>query len=205
MTTNKPTASTSSGAPDARSMGTSVGIHVLALIFMLLVPVEALSKRAQPDRQLDVTFYRPPQVEIPAPEVTPPVKKLAPGDGPKPGTPKPVPKAQEPPKAAPGESGEPDLKPGPEGPPAPEAPPKPNIGNTGILAFKDKFASLAQTKASPRLGSDARYSQAANEGRPSSPSVLTTSNPGASGGINMAALDRSMGGGGNGGGHGGGR
>jgi len=185
-------------------MLTSVVVHALALVFMLLVPVEALSKRARPDRELDVTFYRPPKVEIPAPAVAliPPPRSL-PG-GPKPGMPAPVVKPSVPDRAAPGDSGNPDLKPGPEGPPAAEGPPKPKIGNTGILAFKEKFASLAQDKVAPRLGSDARYSNADNGGRSSAPSVLTTNNPGSSGGIDRVSLNLNVGGGG-GGGHGGGR
>jgi len=205
VTTNKSTTSTSSGAPSARSMLTSVVVHALALVFMLLVPIEALSKRARPERELDVTFYRPPKVEIPAPSVTPPVKRESRPAGPMPGMPTPAVKPpDEPNRAAPGDSGNPDLKPGPEGPPAADAPPKPNIGNTGILAFKEKFASLANGKPAPRLGSDARFAEADNGGRPSAPSVLTTNNPGASGGIDRVSLNRSVGGG-EGGGHGGGR
>jgi hypothetical protein len=183
-------------------MLTSVGIHALALLFVLLVPVGALGKSTPIERQLDVTFYRPPKVEIPTPAVKLPVKRELPPGGPKPGTPT-VKPPEEPNRAAPGDSGKPDLKPGPEAPLAAMEPPKPKIGNTGILAFKEKFASLAQDKASPRLGSDARYTAAANEGRPSTPSVLTTNNPGASGGINKVALNLNVGGG-NGGGHGGG-
>ena len=77
------------------------------------------------------------------------------------------------------------------------------MGKAGILAFKDKFASLAQDKVAPRLGADARYGAADDVGRPSSRSTLTTSTPGSSGGINVASLNRSVGGGGGGGGGGG--
>jgi hypothetical protein len=68
------------------------------------------------------------------------------------------------------------------------------------LAFKDKLASLAQDKLAPRLGNDARYGSAVDAGPSSSPSTLTTTNPGSSGGINIASLNRSVGGGGGGGG-----
>ena len=84
-----------------------------------------------------------------------------------------------------------------------EAQPQQKVGNVGILAFKDKFASLAQDKVVPRLGADARYSAADDVGQPSSRSALTTNAPGSSGGINVASLSRSVGGGGGGGGGGG--
>ena len=84
-----------------------------------------------------------------------------------------------------------------------EPQPQPKVGKAGILAFKDKFASLAQDKIAPRLGADARYGAADDVGRPSSRSTLTTNSPGSSGGINVASLNRSVGGGGGGGGGGG--
>jgi hypothetical protein len=84
-----------------------------------------------------------------------------------------------------------------------EAPPQPKVGNAGILAFKEKFASLAQDNIAPRLGAEARHAAADDVGRPSSRSMLTTSTPGSSGGINLASLNHSVGGGGGGGGGGG--
>jgi hypothetical protein len=80
------------------------------------------------------------------------------------------------------------------------------VGKTGILAFKDKFASLAQDKIAPRLGADAKYGAADDVGRPSSLSALATNTPGSSGGIDVGSLNRSVGGGGGrgGGGSGGG-
>jgi hypothetical protein len=62
---------------------------------------------------------------------------------------------------------------------------------------------LAQDKIAPRLGVDARHGAADDVGRPSSRSTLTTNTPGSSGGINVALLNRSVGGGGGGGGAGG--
>ena len=86
-----------------------------------------------------------------------------------------------------------------------EAPPQQKVGNAGILAFRDKFASLTQDKAAPRLGADARYSAGDDVGHASAGSLLTTNTPGSSGGINVASLSRSVGGGrgGDGGGPGG--
>ena len=210
MTTMKPETSVTgsgapatSGAPSARSMLTSLAVHALALGLLLVVPIEALSRSEPAKKELDVVFYRPPKVEIPAPAVKlPPLPKAPPAGGPKPGMPTPSPEP-EPKKAAPGDSGKPDLKPGPEGPHEAAAPPKPQIGTLGILALKDKFASLAQDKAAPHLGSDARFTAADNGGHPSSPSRLTSNAPGSSGGINIASLNMQVGGGA-GGGHGGG-
>jgi hypothetical protein len=88
-----------------------------------------------------------------------------------------------------------------------QAPPQPEQkkGNPGLLALKDQLASMAKDKIAPQLGADARYGAADDVGRPSSPSLLTTNAPGSSGGINLASLSRSVGGGrgGNGGGPGG--
>jgi len=77
--------------------------------------------------------------------------------------------------------------------------PKVKVGNAGILAYRDKFASLSQDKVAPRLGADARYSAADEVGKTSSRSGLTTNAPGSSGGINVGSLNRSVGGGGGGG------
>jgi len=78
------------------------------------------------------------------------------------------------------------------------------VGKAGILAFKDKLASLAQDKIAPRLGADARYGAADDVGRSSSLSILATNTPGSSGGIDVGSLNRSVGGGGGRGGGGGG-
>ncbi len=79
---------------------------------------------------------------------------------------------------------------------------KPKVGNVGILAYKDKFASLAQDTVVVPLGADARHVAADDVGRPSARSLLTSNTPGSSGGINLASLSRSVGGGGGGGGGG---
>jgi hypothetical protein len=78
------------------------------------------------------------------------------------------------------------------------------VGKAGILAFKDKFASLAQDKLAPRLGADAQYGAADDVGRPSSLSTLETNTPGSSGGIDVGSLNHTVGGGGGRGGGGGG-
>jgi len=95
--------------------------------------------------------------------------------------------------------------PGPEDPAIAAAQRQEKVGKAGILAFRDKFASLAQDKVAPRLGTDARYGDADDVSKASmtSRSMLTTNAPGSSGGINIASLSRGVGGGGGGGGGGG--
>src|SRR5262249_32048595 len=83
-------------------------------------------------------------------------------------------------------------------------PPEPSVGKAGILAFKDQFASIAQDKIAPNLGTDARYGAGVDAGQASSHSTLTTNTPGSSGGIDSGSLSRSVGGGGGRGGGGGG-
>jgi hypothetical protein len=98
-------------------------------------------------------------------------------------------------------AGKAELPPGPEMGFPVEA--KPKVGNAGILAYKDKFASLAQDTVVVPLGADARHVAADDVGRPSARSLLTGNTSGSSGGINLASLSRSVGGGGGGGGGGG--
>ena len=181
-----------SGAPSAHSLVTSFGLHGLALIVLLLVPAGALVHIAPPEKQVDVVFHRPAPIAIPVPP--PPARAAA--AGPRLGGPAPAPKPK------------PAAPPGPLGPGKPALPPEeaqgPKVGMAGILAFRDKFASLAKDKVAPRLGADAHYSQVDAVGPASSRSTLTTNTPGASGGINVASLSRSVGGGGGGGAGGGG-
>ena len=184
-----------SGAPSAHSLVTSFGLHGLALVVLLLVPAGALVHIAPSQKEVDVVFHRPPPNAIPVPP--PPARGAA--AGPRLGGPPPAPKPK--PAAPPGPlgPGKPELPPSSK-----EAQPQPKVGMAGILAFRDKFASLAKDKVAPRLGADARYSDVDAVGPASSRSTLTTNTPGASGGINVASLSRSVGGGGGGGAGGGG-
>jgi hypothetical protein len=79
----------------------------------------------------------------------------------------------------------------------PQQAPKQNAESKGILAFREKFSELAQHESSARLGSQARISSWAEapSGRPAR-SMVATQAPGSSGGINLAALSRDVGGGG---------
>src|SRR5437764_2906877 len=185
-----------SGAPSTRSMLTSFAFHSFVLALLLLVPAKMLLPSKPPRKELDIVFYRAPKIEVPAPVVPLPLARQKSASAPAPAL---IPK--------------PNVSAGPDRPARPELPPGPDaaaqqqekVGKAGILAFKDQFASLAQDQIAPRLGADARYGAADDVGRSLSRSVLTTNTPGSSGGINVASLNRSVGGGGGGGGGGIGR
>jgi hypothetical protein len=83
----------------------------------------------------------------------------------------------------------------------PEEAPRERARASGILAFSESFAKLAASEPSARLGADARINNTGQAalGRPER-SMITTQAPGSSGGINLAALSRGVGGGGGGGG-----
>jgi hypothetical protein len=188
-----------SGAPTARSMAKSVAIHVFVMVVLMVVPAQALFRSASPNKELDIVFYRPPEIAVNPRTVSRPLPRGASGSPP--GAPAPALKPKPNAPAGPDLAGKAELPPGPEvGLPTE---PRQKVGNTGILAFKDKFASLAQDTVAVPLGADARHVAADDMGRPSARSLLTSNTPGSSGGINVASLSRSVGGGGGGGGGGG--
>jgi len=188
-----------SGAPTARSMAKSLAIHVFVLAVVMVIPAQALFRNESANKELDIVFYRPPEIAVNSRAVSP-IPRGASAAGSPPGAPAPALKPKPSATAGPDLSGKAELPPGPEvGLPA-EA--KPKVGNVGILAFKDKFASLAQDTVVAPLGADARHVAADEVGRPSARSLLASNTPGSSGGINVASLSRSVGGGGGGGGGG---
>ena len=71
---------------------------------------------------------------------------------------------------------------------------------SGILAFRDNFANLASSRPSAQLGAAAQINDAGDAaiGR-TERAMVTTNEPGSSGGINLASLSRDVGGGGAGG------
>jgi outer membrane biosynthesis protein TonB len=84
-----------------------------------------------------------------------------------------------------------------ESTPEPTPKPKQSVGSKGILAFRKKFSSLADSKPSARLGAQARIDRSGEaaigrQGR----SLVMTQGPSTSGGINVAALSRDAVGGG---------
>ena len=195
--------SKTSGAPTVRSMATSLVLHVFVLVVVLLIPAQVLLRSEAPNKELDIVFYRPAETPVNAralSRLTPPGTIEA---GSPPGAPAPALKPK--PNAPPGPNlpGKAELPSGPEMGFPVEPKPESNVGKAGILALKEKFASLAQDTVVVPLGADARHVAADDVGRPSSRSMLTTNTPGSSGGINLASLSRSVGGGGGGGGGGG--
>src|SRR5690242_3005074 len=136
--------SKTSGAPTARSMVTSLVLHVLVVGLLMLIPAQVLLRSEAPNRELDIVFYRPPEIAVKPAAVPVAMPKTASSDaGSPPGAPAPARKPK--PNATAG----PDLpNKSAELPPGPavgfpvEPKPEPKAGKAGILAFKDKFASM---------------------------------------------------------------
>src|SRR6266576_3519693 len=188
------------GAPTARSMATSLALHILVLVVLILIPAQLLLRSEPPNKELDIVFYRPPESAVKARAVSRPMPRGTSEAGSPPGAPRPALKPKPNAPAGPDLAAKAELPPGPDVGPPVEA--KSRVGNAGILALKDKIASLAQDTVVVPLGADARHIAADDVGRPSARSLLTSNTPGSSGGINVASLSRSVGGGGGGGGGG---
>jgi len=189
-----------------KSLAASLLVSLLlgALLPMIDLP---LPKRFVPE-DMPKRLAQLVRQELKKPVPTPPlVAETPPEQTPEQQEPEPI---EEPPEteAVAAAEPQPSEQPGPLGPDTQAAaagePQKP-VGKAGILAFRDKFASLAQDKVAPRLGADARYGDADDVSQASLPSrsMLTTNAPGSSGGINIASLSRNVGGNGRGGGGGG--
>ncbi len=87
--------------------------------------------------------------------------------------------------------------------PEPAARPEPKVNDrkkaesTGILAFREKFSSLAEHKSSNKLGAQARIKNAVQKpGHGAVRSMVATQAAGTSGGIDLASVSRDIGGGG---------
>jgi uncharacterized membrane protein YgcG len=187
---------TESGVLSRRSMVESLVLHAILLALLMIVGASVMMHSGAPrtKKELDIVFYHPAAVPVPAAAVPAPVAKVATGG---------EPKAR--PSEAPKGPGKPDLPSGPEkGFSSDPKPPEPSVGRAGILAFKEQFASIAQDEVAPRLGTSARYAATDDGGHASSHSALTTNSPGSSGGIDSGSLSRNVGGGGGRGGGGGG-
>src|SRR5437016_8421701 len=192
------------GAPTVRSMATSLVLHVFVLVVVLLIPAQVLLRSQAPNKELDIVFYRPAEIPVNARAFSRPTPPGTIEAGSPPGAPAPALKPK--PNAPPGPNlpGKAELPPGPEMGFPMEPKPESNVGKAGILALKDKIARLAQDTVVAPLGADARHVAADEVGKPSARSLLTSNTPGSSGGINLASLSRSVGGGGGGGGGNGG-
>ena len=159
-------------------LGTLATCLLLALIFSLIrLPLAQAPAETPPEQVLHITMAlpRPP----PPPRVMPPPP-------PKLVVQKPIEKpTPEQARKAPTEE---PVKPAVETP----APPKP----AGLMVFKEQLAALADTKINPALGAQAHINNADSSAGTPERAMLTTSAPGSSGGINLAAVSRGLGPGG---------
>src|SRR5229473_221805 len=155
----------SSGAPTARSMAKSLAIHVFVMAVLMVIPAQALFRSEPPNKELDIVFYHPPEIAVNSRTVSRPMPRGAREAGSPPGAPAPALKPKPNAPAGPDRPGKAELPPSPAtGFPVD---PKPKVGNVGILAFKDKFASLAQDNVVVPLGANARHAAADDVGLPS--------------------------------------
>jgi hypothetical protein len=179
-------------------MLTSVAVHAVVLALLMLVGSQMLLRSAptRKEKELDVVFYHPPATAVPEAVLPPsPLPRGTAAAGalrvaPAPGV-----------KLKPNAPAGPDKPAKSELPPAPaegftvESDPEPKAAKAGILAFRDKLAGLTQDKIAPRLGAEARHGAGDDVGQTSARSLSTANTPGSSGGINLASLNRSVGGG----------
>ena len=171
-----------SGEDDRRFRKTLTTTLLICLMFALIVPLidlplHELSKTVQvPERVVRMMMEaRPKPPPAPREELAPRPEQRVAEQKP---VEQPVPK--------------PSIKPEKvEQPKEPEA----VVPEKGILAFREKFAGLKEAKVTDRLGLKASLSSSNDtaSGRPER-SMLTTNGPGTSGGINLAALSRGLGG-----------
>src|SRR5262245_53468279 len=147
-----------SGAPTARSMATSFVLHLLVMGVLMLIPAQVLLRSEPPNKELDIVFYRPPELPVKPKAVSAPVPVATNDAGSPPGAPAP---ARKPKPNAPAGPDLPtksaELPPGPAVGFPVEPKPEPKVGKAGILAFKDKFASMAKDNVVIPLGTDARH------------------------------------------------
>jgi len=159
-------------------LGTLAVCLLLALIFPLIrLPLAPAPEQTAPEQVLHITMAlpRPP----PPPRVLPPPPpKLA--------VQKPIEKPT--PQQAHKAPTEEPVKPAVETP----EPPKP----AGLMVFKEQLAALANAKVNPALGAQASINNANSSAGTPERAMLTTSAPGTSGGINLAAVSRGLGPGG---------
>src|SRR4029077_17315655 len=97
-----------SGAPTARSMAKSLAIHVFVLAVLMVIPAQALFRSAQPNKELDIVFYRPPEVAVNSRAVSRPMPRGTNAGSP-PGAPAPALKPKPNAPAGPGPAGQAGL------------------------------------------------------------------------------------------------
>ena len=77
------------GAPTPRSMATSLALHVFVLVVVILIPAQVLL-RSEPNKELDIVFYRAPEIAVNARAVSPPMPRGTSEAGSPPGAPAPA-------------------------------------------------------------------------------------------------------------------
>jgi hypothetical protein len=154
-----------------KSLGSSLGVALALSLLAALVVLPLPDLTAKPIEPQRLTYLIPPKPR------TPPVAQPAP---------KLQPKKELVEKAETAAAKAPKAK-----EPTEEAQAAPK----GILAFREQLAGLTSDKPIARLGSQARIDHA-GEGASGPPerSLVTTRAPGSSGGVNLSALSRGIGG-----------
>jgi hypothetical protein len=168
------------GEDDRRFQKSLLGSLAVCLLLALILPLIRLPllsapEETPPEQVLHITMELP---RPPPPRVLPPPPKLA--------VQKPVEKPT--PQQARNAPTEEPVKPAVEAP----VEPKP----AGLMVFKERLAALADTQINPALGAQARINNADNSVGTPERAMLTSSAPGSSGGINLAAVSRGLGPGG---------
>jgi hypothetical protein len=169
------------GGEDDRRFQKSL-LSTLAFCFLLALMISLISlplvqppEAIEPEHVLHITMAQlprpppPPKVLPPKPQLQKPIEKPTPQLAQKPPTEEPVKPAVETPE-----------------------PPKP----AGLMVFKQQLAALAQAQVNPALGAQASINNANSSVGTPERAMLTTSAPGSSGGINLAAVSRGLGPGG---------
>jgi len=159
-------------------LGTLGACLLLTLVLALIrLPLAQAPEEKPPEQMLHITMT------LPRP---PPPTRVLPPPPPKVAVQKPIEKPT--PQQARKAPTEEPVKPAVEAP----APPKP----AGLMVFKEQLAALAETKINPALGAQARINNAESSAGTPERAMLTSSAPGTSGGINLAAVSRGLGPGG---------
>jgi TonB family protein len=178
----------------------SLAAHGTVLAIVLVLPAGPLRQSAHPD-EVEVVFHPPERpIEVPLPVI--PLRAAGTlAAGPKAPLAAPVRPAA---PATPAPPAPVETAGVPEGPPEVVVPetPRQKVGKSGLLAFRDQIASVAQEQT-PNVGTGTRLRAADDTARGSSGTLLSSNAAGGSGGIDLAGLTREVGGGGGGGAGGG--
>src|SRR5260370_28776109 len=78
------------GAPTARSMATSLALHVFMLVVLILIPAQLLLRSEPPNKELGIVFYRAPEIAVKARAASGQLPRVASEAGSLPGAPPPA-------------------------------------------------------------------------------------------------------------------